>query len=491
MNENEKTQKNYAKTQEKVDFNAKNSNFSTQESVKENRAERRRRQREREKIGKYRNAVIGLTTAVTILSLTTLGLGVMYGITQSKADAYGTQLESVYQQNYYDLVDNVNNLDTDISKLVNSDNPTYQKKLLLSLSSSAKGMQNNMAQLPLTGENVLESVGFVNQLYGYTQTLEEKVASGKNLSQKDIETLKELHETLISMKENLNEMSSNMHNGYSILKASGEKNGELNDFTISFNKIKANDVDYPTMIYDGPFSDSVVNSAVKGVSGNEVSKDVAVQEIKEVFKDVATLKYEGETNGKFKTYNYTLKTVDAQEMFIQVLKKGGHILTVSGQNLSDVKKIDMKNGAQIALDFAKRNGIENAEVVWKEELKNQAYFNIAPKVDGIIIYPELVKVKVDLEFGNVIGYDAITYFTNHTERDLSGASDFEITLPSGFNLKQKRLVLAPLEYNREVLCYECEAEKDGVTYYFYFNAKTGNEENILKVVKTNDSSKLM
>ena len=111
--------------------------------MKENRAERRRRQRKSEKIGKYRNAVIGLTTAVTILSLTTLGLGVMYGITQSKADAYGTQLESVYQQNYYDLVDNVNNLDTDISKLVNSDNPTYQKKLLLSLSSSAKGMQNN------------------------------------------------------------------------------------------------------------------------------------------------------------------------------------------------------------------------------------------------------------------------------------------------------------------------------------------------------------
>ena len=151
----------------------------------------------------------------------------------------------------------------------------------------------------------------------------------------------------------------------------------------------------------------------------------------------------------------------------------------------------MENGGKIALDFAKRNGIEKAKIVWQEELNNQAYFNIAPIVDNVIIYPELVKVKVDMEYGNVIGYDAITYFTNHTSRELGGAGDLEVTLPSGFTLKEKQLVLAPLDYNREVLCYEYEAEKEGITYYFYFNAKTGKEENILKVVETNDSSKLM
>ena len=245
------------------------------------------------------------------------------------------------------------------------------------------------------------------------------------------------------------------------------------------------------MIYDGPFSDSVVNSEIKGVSGEDVSKEDAVKEIEEVFKDVSTIKFEGETNGKFETYNYSLMTSDSQDLYVQVLKTGGNIITVSGQNLSDVKNIDMENGAKIALEFAKRNGIEKAEVVWQEELNNQAYFNLAPVIGDVIIYPELVKVKVDMEHGNVIGYDAITYFTNHTSRNLSGANDISVTLPTGFTLKEKRLVLAPLDYNREVLCYEYRAEKEGITYYFYFNAKTGKEENILKVVETSDSSKLM
>ena len=100
-----------------------------------------------------------------------------------------------------------------------------------------------------------------------------------------------------------------------------------------------------------------------------------------------------------------------------------------------------------------------------------------------------------MENSNVIGYDATSYYTNHVARNLGKASmsisDAQTKVPSEFNIKNKRLVLAPLDYNREVLCYEFEGEKEGVTYYFYINANTGEEENILKVLKTNDGSKLM
>ncbi len=479
-------------------------NLNIRQDYFENRQQRRQRERaerkrdmkrervRKEKIKRYKSAVVGLTVAVSILAATTLGLGVAYGITQSQANTYGTQLENVYQKNYYELVDNVNNADMEMSKLLNATSPSYQKKLLMEIADASKNMQNNISYLPVDGENVSESVRFVNQLSGYMSTLEEKVSKGQTLSSEELETLNKLHETLISMKQNLNRMSMNMRNGYSILTASNEMNGELSSFSIDFSQIKSNDVDYPTMIYDGPFSDSVVNKEIKGLSGNTISKEDAVKEIDEVFKNVSNITYDGETEGQFATYNYYITTSDMQKLYIQVTKTGGHILTVSGQNESDVKNIDMKAGEKIALAFAKNNGVENAKVVWSEELNNQAYFNIATVKDGVIIYPELVKVKVDMEYGTVIGYDAITYWTNFdASRTLKKAGDITIKLPSGFTLKNKRLVLAPLEYNREVLCYECEGEKEGITYYFYFNAQTGVEENILKVVQTSDSSKLM
>ena len=406
-------------------------------------------------------------------------------------DTYGTQLENVYQKNYYELVDNVNNADMEMSKLLNATNSAYQKKMLTEIASASKNMQNNIALLPLTGEDVLESVRFVNQLSGYTTILEEKLANGTELTTEDLEMLQELHMALISMKDNLNRISMDMRNGYSILDASNEMNGDLNSFTVDFNQIKANDVDYPTMIYDGPFSDSVVNQKVKGLSGDEITEEEASDVLGKVFKDISSFTYNGKTEGKFETYNFDVVTSDNQELYAQVTIQGGHVLTVSGQNASDVKNFDMKTGEKIAKEFAKVNGVEDPEIVWSEELNNQAYFNITPKENGIILYPDLVKVKVDLEYGNVIGYDAISYWTNHTDRNLGSVSDVTVSLPSGFKVVSKRLVLAPLDYNREVLCYEYQCEKEGITYYFYFNAKTGAEENILKVVETTDSSKLM
>ena len=473
-------QENLEKTQKKLENSKKNN----QKCKIEN-------DRKAGKISKFKSAVVGLSLAVAILSATTLGLGVAYGVTQDKVDAYGTQLESVYQKNYYELVDNVNNADMEMSKLLNATNSAYQKKMLTEIASASKNMQNNIALLPLTGEDVLESVRFVNQLSGYTTILEEKLANGEDLTEEDLAMLQELHIALISMKDNLNDISMNMRDGYSILTASNEMNGDLNVFTVDFNKIKANDVDYPTMIYDGPFSDSVVNKKIKGLNGQEVTSEDAGAVLGKVFKDISSYTYNGKTEGKFETYNFDVVTSDNQEFYAQVTIQGGHVLTVSGQNASDVKNFDMATGEKIALEFAKANGVENPEIVWSEELNNQAYFNITPKENGIILYPDLVKVKVDLEYGNVIGYDAISYYTNHTDRNLGSASDVTVSLPSGFTVITKRLVLAPLDYNREVLCYEYQCEKEGITYYFYFNAKTGEEENILKVVETTDSSKLM
>lgn len=444
---------------------------------------------------KYKGAVIGLSIATGVLGLSTIGLGIGYGMSMSQANSYSLQLENIYKKNYYELVDTVNTADMNISKLLASSSEDYQAKMLNDLAQGAKEMQSNIAALPLSSDNIVESVRFINQMSGYTQTLQEKVAKGGALTESDLKTLNEMHESLTEMKKYLNQMSEKMIYGYSILDASNHIDGDYDDFSLDFAQIKSDDTEYPTMIYDGPFSDSVVNQKVKGLTGSEISKDEAYKIVDSYFKNISNLQYQGQTNGKFNTYNYVLLNTDNQKVYVQVTKIGGKILTVSGHVDSDVKNISMQQAEKIALDFAKGNGVENAEIVWSEELDSQAYFNISPKQNGIILYPDLVKVKVDLENGNVIGYDAVSYWINHTSRDISGATVTKETaktnIDTSFSIKNERLVLAPLDYNREVLCWEFECERNGSTYYIYINANTNVEENILKVVKTNDGSKLM
>lgn len=443
----------------------------------------------------YKNAVIGLSIATGVLGLSTLGFGIGYGISMSQANSYSLQLENIYKKNYYELVDTVNTADMNISKLLASNNQDYQAKMLSDVAQGAKEMQSNIASLPLSSDNIVESVRFINQMSGYAQVLQEKLASGGELTESDLSTLNDMHESLTEMKKYLNQMSERMIYGYNILSESSRINGDYDNFSLDFAQIQSDDTQYPTMIYDGPFSDSVVNQKVKGLQGGEISKEEAYKIVDSFFKNIASLQYQGQTNGKFNTYNFSILNTDNQKIYVQVTKIGGKILTVSGNVESDVKNIDYQQAEKIALDFAKENGIEDATVVWHEELNDQTYFNIAPKQKNIILYPDLVKVKIDLENGNVIGYDAMSYWLNHTDRALSSASvTVEVAkanVDSSFEVKNERLVLAPLDYNREVLCWEFECERNGATYYIYINANTNVEENILKVVKTSDGSKLM
>ena len=450
---------------------------------------------EKRKDKKRTKTIVGLAIATSILGTTALGLGIGLAASQNELKQSHIQLENIYKRNYYDLVDSVNTADTNISKLMAATDKKYQAKMLREVSQSAKEMQDSIASLPLEGDNVLQSVRFVNQMSGYTQTLEDKINQGGVLSDQDVQTLAHMHDTLSQMKQHLNKMSYQMFEDYDIIEKSMKQNGKSGQFSGDFSQIKTDGTDYPTMIYDGPFSDSVVNQKVKGLSGKILSSEEVLKKVKEVFKNEKQARYQGQADGRFSTYNFELTTFDNQLLYVQATKQGGHILTVSGNAQTQTKTIDIENAKKIALNFAQANGVEGGQIVWFQELDNQAYFNITPTQNSVVLYPDLIKVKVDMNKGDVIGYDAISYWTNHTDRnlDLTGISSQEAQqkIDKSFEIKNHRVVLSPLDFNREVVCWEFECARDGATYYIYINHKTGQEENILKVVETEDGSKLM
>ena len=155
----------------------------------------------------------------------------------------------------------------------------------------------------------------------------------------------------------------------------------------------------------------------------------------------------------------------------------------------------MQQAIEIAQNFAKQTGITETKCVWKDIISNDAYINLAPVQNGVILYPDLIKVKVDLFSGNVIGFEASSYYINHTQRNLTPAkvdsAQAQQKVPQGYLIKNTRLCLAPLEYNREVLCYEIMCTQNGETYYFYINANSGAIENILKTVETDNGNLLL
>lgn len=451
---------------------------------------------EKTKKGKAKTAaIIALSITTGLLSLTGVGLGIGLGITSQQAEEYGNRLEGVYQKSFYDLVDNVNNAEINLSKVLASSGDAYTKKMLTKVSDNASDAQVNFASLPLSQNSLDDIAALLNQVAGYTQTLNEKLASGQELTSSEIETLGKIHTYLVEIKSELNDFAIKIRQGYRIIDEGIDESGE-NNFTISMSKMKSVDVDYPTMIYDGPFSDSVTNVPVKGLSGKVLGKQEVKEKIEKLFKNIVSIEFEEDTQGKFDTYNFRLRTSDNEMLYIQATQRGGYLLTVSGKGGdSEEAALDISSAQEIAVKFAKDNGIENPLVVWTDEQGDNAYFNIAPTQNGVVLYPDLVKVKIDLTQGTVIGYDAVSYFTNHEPRVLPKATaDREkarAQVPKGFVIVAERVVLAPLEYNRQELCYEFAATKDEHEYYFYINAVNGQTENILRVIETENGNKLL
>ena len=438
-----------------------------------------------------------LIIVTIILSIAVVALGILYGISLSSLNNFQTSLENVYQKNFYELVDEVNNAETKLNKVLASNSNTYRSKLLKEVSKNASEAQTRLNMLPYSINGLSDTISFVNQLSGYTETLAKSLDKGEKIDGKDQETLEKVYESVVNIKKSLNSMSKQMWEGYNITSSSLKLDGDYNSLTSDMSAMNGEDIEYPTMIYDGPFSDSQVNKEVKGLNFSEVSMETAKNNLGKILTNISVdnLKFNGESSGHFQTYDFSYEDENGVYTFAQVTKKGGKLLTLSSQNIYKTKKLELANAEKIALDFAKKAGIESMKVVWSDVVGDDAFINLAPVIDGVIIYPDLVKVKVDLAKGDVLGFEASSYYMNHVNRKILPTriteSVAKAKIYSGLYVKDSRLALIPLEYGEEVLCYEFICSMNGNTYYVYINAVNGAEENILKVVQTDNGNLLM
>ncbi len=445
---------------------------------------------------KQKTKNIWLAVIISVLCLALVTLIILYSISMANQNKLKVDLENVYQKNFTELVDNVNNVEVKLSKVCASDYSFYTQKLLNEITKNATSASINLSSLPVSINGIDETKKFISQVGGFCETMANKLQKGESLTGEEVKTLENLKEAFVELKDNINKLSKDIYSD-NIFNQSAKLDGDYNDFTMKLKNLKASDVEYPTMIYDGPFSDSTLNKKVKNLNDEKVSAQDAKQKILKVLKNVSkdNCEYLGETNGKFKTYDFEVSTINSPSIYIQVSQFGAKILTMTCPSMSDTQNYNLGQAKEIAINFAKQNDMQNMQCVWSDIVDGDAYINLAPVLDKVVIYPDLVKVKVDLFSGLIIGFDSTTYHTNHTQRTLASptitAQDAQTKISKLYKIEQTRLCLAPLDYKGEVLCYECICTHSDEITYFYINAQTNQIENILKVVETDNGDLLI
>ncbi len=406
-------------------------------------------------------------------------------------------LEGVYTSSYYSMVDNVNNLSVDVAKY--STLTTKQAKLntLQDMMLDCNYILAGLSVLPIDEVNASSTTKFFNQVNGLCEAYSNTLYKGENLTQEEELVFDKISLVLGKIKENLNKQNAGMYDaGFNFVDASVFDDTGMNELSAGLGDLSSENIDYPAMIFDGPFSTALETTEVKGLSENEVSKDEAYDYLKNtVYKNREDVKisFDKETNGDIATYDFNVE-VDNKQFFAQVSKRDGLLITISGYAETGNPIMKNEQAMELSKTFANNIGFESMDSVWLEIHDNVAYVNLAPVIDGVIMYPDLVKVKVDLTAQEVIGFEAVNYALNHVERSPEFVVDTdsaEKLLGFDYNVLKISKAVIRLDSGKEVTTYEFMVERIDGIYFYYIDANTNQIVKTMKLVSVEGVQKLI
>lgn len=431
---------------------------------------------------------------IGFLLITVVTLGVL-SYTGSKANAnLKNTVTNNYDKSLNSLIESFEQLNSRLSKISVSNDDKFIKKELLNLYGLNLSINENINNIPINHSAVINASQFLNKTTNYYYSL---ITSDENLSNKNKKDINKIYESSSIIYKNLDEMNSEIRYGNVGYNWIENENVFMSDkYTKIDSTFKATNEEineYPTLIFDGPFSDSINPNEKVIIDKNKITKQEGAKLVENIINNEAKVKYSGEMNGNMECYVYNYNLSDV-EYSAYVSKNGGKLITINSSYDSDEnanRAINIKQAVKLGKNYMHKLGIENMEENYYETDGNIITINYAYSDDGITFYPDLIKVKISLTNKNIVGFEATNYYTNHKKRNVNKniLKEKEILnkVNEDFNVKNVKLAVIPTETNKEKLCYEVKGKKGKDIFIIYINAYNGNEENILKVIEADDS----
>jgi germination protein YpeB len=264
--------------------------------------------------------------------------------------------------------------------------------------------------------------------------------------------------------------------------------------TTNFQAMDKQMQQYPTLIYDGPFSEHLEKTEPAALSGEgEVSVEEAKNRALAFIDKKPGVDYQiavtGDANGLIPAYRVEVTPGQGGDTTqLDVSKAGGRVIWLLQGRKIDQPGVGLEQARQKALGFLKDRGFGEMRSTYHMLRGNLATFNCAALQDGVTIYPDLVKVSVALDNGEVTGVETSGYVMSHRKRDLPkptvSQEQARAAINPRFEVSGGKLALIPVGTSDERLTYEFQGKLGQEAYLVYVNALNGREENVLKLIDT-------
>ena len=384
-----------------------------------------------------------------------------------------------YNRVFSELTEYVDDLEISLLKGQVVSTTDQMAKLSADLYSQAGAAKANLALLPMDGHALSKTSEFLSQVGEYAHAISAKMLRGEKMSEKEIKTMQELLRYADTLKKSLDETLISMRDGeISFESEKGRMNFGGGKVAMSSELMALEEEfhNYPSLVYDGPFSQHLSLRESVLVKGKPQITQKQAQKLASKFTGSEKTSV-SEIGGKLPSYSIKSNTVN-----VELTKNGGVLLLLMKDRYTEEEKISVKDASKKAMEFLEANGFTNMRESYYEKQGGSVVINYAYEQDGYTVFPDLVKVKVALDNGEILGFESRGYIMNHTFRTIP---EDKITKEEALknvseHLKAEEVTKAiiPLENGSEAPCWQIKGVVSDKHFLMYVNTQTGFTEDV-------------
>ena len=419
----------------------------------------------------------GWIAAVVALGVTTLALATTVTVGAVEMNKMNDGIMASNKGTMYELTGIMEHVDDDLDRVRISASPAQQSRILTDLLVQVRLAEADLEKLPISINEDRNVTVFINRTAMECERMLAKLRNGETLSEQDMTVLEGLYKTNHSIRQELDQLVGGMTDKdlTDYMKGNGgmvsEVLSRLEDMTLEENRA-AFEGKKEEMRGAGTQSTDE-NARIDGAKAAELCKNYFAKYSIEEFQCV------GETSTRaYSAYNMQGYDDKGTMLFAEISQKDGALIGFDYYEECTAENFDLENAERIAEEFLETLGYEDMEIVRNRNVGSTAEFTFVYEDDGVVYYPDEVRVKVCRTRGVVTGMDASKYLRNHKERE---DAEVKISLEAAQDKLSDKLAvetsrLAVVHTARgERAAYEFLCSYQDVYYFVYLDAVTGAE----------------
>lgn len=422
---------------------------------------------------------------IRIISLFCAALGCVgaWGMGMA-SDARSARRELRYlgEQAFSELCDAVDGMDAALQKSGYAVTPGMTASLCAEIYSRSQTASASLGALPFPIQELEQTASFLNTTGDYAVYLLRRSGGGEDMSDEDRENLRKLSDSAALLSDNLRQLRTDMADGL-VSAAAGEAG--LPSLSDSFLQMEQEFPELPVLVYDGPFSSDVADRTARMLEGaKEIDLDAAIL-VATGFLGVRTnlAAAAGDTAGKLPVWRITVG-----DYTVSITRQGGYVAQAISSRVPGRTVLSVEDGLAAARGILDRRRLGPMAESYHIMEGNALTVTFCAKEGDAVCYPDMVKVTVAMDNGELLRFDAEGYLTCHGPRELPAASfsaaDAAERVPEGLELIEQRLAVIPTAGTAELFCRELICRNgEGRHLLLYFNAVTGAQERILLLLE--------